>query len=182
MGIVFVAGVHAVGKSTSCKHVANKYGIAHFSASSLIKAEKQNAISSDSKAVTDVDGNQELLLKAVDRKLSQTVSHVLLDGHFTLINAIGSIESIDIELFYKLPLAGIVVYHDKPNEISVRMGERDGHTIQPSDIAYHQNLEIEHAERVSTELGVSIKILNAFDTNGLEHSVSQWLLGDRPSV
>ena len=175
MGIVFVAGVHAVGKSTACQQVSNDSGIAHFSASDLIKAERKNAITDQDKAVADVNGNQQLLLKAIDRKLSQTASHILLDGHFTLINAKGDIEPIGIELFEKLPLSGVVVYHDTPKSIIARMSERGGCVIQKNRVEYHQDLEIEHAQWISVELGIAIKLLNAFDVDGLRQVVSKWL-------
>lgn len=175
MGIVFVTGVHAVGKSTACQQVSNDSGIAYYSASSLIKTEKQSAIADQGKAVANVDGNQQLLLKAIDRKLSSTASHMLLDGHFTLINARGNVEPINIELFKKLPLSGVVVYRDKPKSIAARMSERDGKAIQQDHVEYHQNLEIEHAQQVSTELGVMIKLLDAFDVDGLRKAVSEWL-------
>ena len=38
--IIFVSGVHGVGKTTLCKKIASRYKIEHFSASNLIAKEK----------------------------------------------------------------------------------------------------------------------------------------------
>ena len=40
MNVVFVGGVHGVGKSTACEHVATAQGCAHISASDLIRRER----------------------------------------------------------------------------------------------------------------------------------------------
>lgn len=35
--IIFIAGIHGVGKSTLCKKLSSRYNIEHYSASELIK-------------------------------------------------------------------------------------------------------------------------------------------------
>ncbi len=68
MGIVFVGGVHGVGKSTSCQEVAERTGLQWLTASSLIKAEEQSAVAEHSKVVLDAVGNQELLIRSVRKR------------------------------------------------------------------------------------------------------------------
>lgn len=171
MGVVFVAGVHAVGKTTVCEQVANECKVAHYSASSLIKAEKQSAIADHGKAVADVSGNQQLLVAAVERIRSQSEQVIILDGHFTLINGSGSIEPLSIELFQQLSLVDVVLFRDSPNMIASRMGERDGELPDPDGIAQHQELEIRHAEQVCRELDIPFHVSEAFDLTALAKAV-----------
>jgi len=96
MGVIFVAGVHAVGKTTACTHAARTLSIAHYTASSLIKAEKASAIPEWGKVVADIEGNQNLLIRGVRRVLLENRGRIILDGHFTLPNAKGDIEAIEL--------------------------------------------------------------------------------------
>ena len=79
--IIFVGGVHGVGKTTFCQRLAAESGYSHFAASSLIKQKKETAISTVSKNVTDIPSNQELLLEAIS---DLEASIIILDGHFTI--------------------------------------------------------------------------------------------------
>jgi len=54
MKVIFVAGIHAVGKSSACKLLSSETGTPHYTASQIIREEKASAISEDSKLVTDV--------------------------------------------------------------------------------------------------------------------------------
>ncbi len=175
MGIVFVAGVHAVGKTTACNYAASSLGIAHYSASNLIKQEKASAISQSGKVVVDVEGNQKLLIRGTRKVCEQHRGLIILDGHFTLLRPDGGIEAIPIEIYRQLFLEGIVVYHDKPEAIAKRLSNRDKSSIDPTDVERQQNFEFEQAHLVATELGVPIKPLEAFDESGLVQIVLEWM-------
>lgn len=85
MAIVFVGGVHGVGKSTHCQRISKRAGLQWFMASALIKAEMQSAIAVGSKVVVDPIENQGLLLRGVHNCMRPDQGKVLLDGHFTLL-------------------------------------------------------------------------------------------------
>lgn len=175
MGVIFVAGVHAVGKTTACAHAAGAMDLVHYTASGLIKAEKASAIPERGKSVSDVDGNQVHLICGVEKARMQHQGRIILDGHFTLSKPNGQIEAIAIEVFRALVLDGVVVYHDEPTAIAARLNQRDGENRSPDVIAHHQNAELAHARLVATELNIPLKLLAAFDAKGLVSSIADWI-------
>lgn len=167
MGVIFVAGVHAVGKTTAIEEASRECGVPFYSASSLIKNEKQAAIPEKGKVVADIGGNQELLVRGVNRVVRTSAGRILLDGHFTLQNLIGEIEKIDVDVFRMLGLESVVAYLDDPVNIANRLAKRDGEIRSAEFIARHQEEELSHAQAVASQLGVPLVVLNAFDTSGL---------------
>jgi adenylate kinase len=174
MGVIFVGGVYAVGKTTACTHVAKTMSMTHCTASGLIKAEKANAIPKQGKVVTDIEENQNLLIRGVQRVLVENNGRILLDGHFTLPNREGQIERIAIEVFKALDIQGVVVFHDEPDAIAARFVARDGESRSADVVAQHQGVELAHAQRVCDELGIPLMLLDAFDAVGLTQVVEQW--------
>ena len=65
MGVIFVAGIHGVGKTTASNHAAGILCMGCYTASELIKLERASAIPTSGKAVADIDGNQMLLIRGV---------------------------------------------------------------------------------------------------------------------
>lgn len=175
MGVIFVAGVHAVGKTTACTQAADTLRIAHYAASSLIKAEKADAISAQGKAVIDLDGNQELLIRSVEKACIRHQGRIILDGHFTLLVSDGNIEALPISVFRALRIEGIVVFQDQPAEIAKRLQLRDQESWHPDHIAKHQSAELVHAHAVSAELNIPLKLLAAFNSKGLTDTIVSWL-------
>ena len=78
--MIFVSGVHGVGKSYFCKLVKDSVGIETYSASALISAKKRSGFAKD-KLIPDIDENQQFLLWAVD-ELRTLCQNVILAGHF----------------------------------------------------------------------------------------------------
>jgi adenylate kinase len=155
MSVIFVAGVHGVGKTTVCKAAAESLGVPHYTASQLIRAEKASAVSEESKLVVDVGGNQRLLVLAARREIAQ-YGRIILDGHFTIRTASGVIEPIDTAVFKMLGLNKIVVLLDHPDIIVSRLFNRDGIAYAATSIQEHQDAELNHAWKVSKELNVQI--------------------------
>jgi len=173
MKVIFVAGIHAVGKSTTCMTISDDFGIPHFTASQIIHDEKSSAISEDSKLVADVIDNQRLLIQGVSRLLEG--GRFLLDGHFTMRRKLdGGIEAIHVDVFRWLRVGSVVLFTDDPEEISKRMYNRDG-VLQPVEMFQsHQDAEVAHAKHVATELAVPLVILHAFDTDGMAKAIKNW--------
>lgn len=167
MGIIFVAGVHGIGKTSCCSEVAKLTGYTHHAASSIIKMEKTSAIAEHSKEVRDVMGNQELLIQGVQKLYEAGNVKIILDGHFTILNSQGQIETVDLAVFAELKMDGVVAYRDDPQRIANRLRERDGRECCASTIAAQQCSELEQAQLVATSLQVPIAYLDAFDIQGL---------------
>ena len=171
MGIVFIAGVHGVGKSTHCQQICERTGLQWFMASALIKAETQSAIAVGSKGVVDPIGNQELLLRGLRNCMRLAQKKALLDGHFTLLTADGEIVAINIDVFVRLGLERIIVIRDDAVAICSRLRERDGQDWSISKISAQQDAEINQAHDVATKLRIPVLLIDAFDANGLEKTV-----------
>lgn len=174
MGVIFVGGVHGVGKGTHCQLISQRTGIPWFTASSIIKTEKQSAIAVDTKAVADPNGNQSLLLRGV-RRVTTANSTILLDGHFTILNSHNSIVLIDVEVFDQLQLQGIVVLKDNPSIICNRLRSRDGCEWAVADISSHQETEITHAQMVATKLAIPIMMVESSDNDCFTKAVRAML-------
>ena len=76
--MIFISGIHAVGKGYFCGLVKKELGIEAYSASDLI-AKARNAGFSSDKLVADIEENQQYLLAAV-QELRESGTDFILDG------------------------------------------------------------------------------------------------------
>lgn len=63
--MIFVSGIHGVGKTYFCEMTRERLGIKFFSASELIAERKKQGFSPN-KLVSDIDENQGFLLDAIE--------------------------------------------------------------------------------------------------------------------
>ncbi|MNG63976.1 adenylate kinase [compost metagenome] len=156
--LVFIAGVHGVGKGYLCTHATNELNFLHKSASELIR-EFGDVQLDKNKLTENINKNQLILLTAL-AQLKKGGSNILLDGHFTLLAKDGSITPLDTEVFNEMLLDGIILVTEPENIIKKRIHSRDG-----IDINYDLNnllkSETEHARKVSSYLGIELIELNS---------------------
>ena len=157
--VIFVGGVHGVGKTSLCGEVSKLGGYRHISASSLICAGQEK--DSRDKKVEHIDKNQLTLLRNLE-SAKEKYSRVLLDGHFTLINGRNDIESIDVRVFEAMNPRELVLVKGSPSEIAGRLKNRDGKEQDISFVKRFQATEEKHAQYVSEQIGVPLRI---FDNN-----------------
>jgi adenylate kinase len=159
MSVIFLSGVHGVGKGFLGAPVANSMGIAHFTASQLIREEKGQATWGTDKKTFDLDDNQLALIRAVDQKRS---SHpcILLDGHFVLRDSEGVLTPLATAVFKELHLTGVILLSEESNIIASRLTMRDKGTPDVQAISELADAELTHAQVVCRELGVPLKVLN----------------------
>ena len=138
--MIFISGIHGVGKSYFCNLVKEATGIECYSASSLIKERKKKGFPAD-KRVADIDENQLYLLAVVD-DLRASVGEFLLDRHFCLWNTDGVITRISLNTFTTLRPEAIVLLTETPEIIAKRCQERDNVAHKVSDIKAFQDEEI----------------------------------------
>jgi hypothetical protein len=71
--LIFVGGIHGVGKTTLCKKLTEELHFNHYSASQLIKMLKSENGDGDNKnkGVKNIDGNQDLLITAINQYLDK---------------------------------------------------------------------------------------------------------------
>lgn len=168
--IVFIAGVHGVGKTTLCNSIADAQGLIHKSASQLIREAKESAIARNSKVVADISGNQQLLIDSV-RNITRSGQTLLLDGHFALFNKARKVESIPTKVFSDLGVAAIIVVNDKPSSIITRLRHRDGGDMAIDELKALQAMECRRAKSVSDELGLPLYMVKAFDNSAFKKAL-----------
>lgn len=154
--MIFISGVHGVGKSYFCKKVETVVGISTFSASQLI-SERKNAGFSKDKLIPDINDNQQYLLAAV-QDLSSKFSMFLLDGHFCLLNEEKKVTRIPQEIFIELKPDAIILLTEKTEIIATRRKQRDNINYTESEIQEFQNEEVAYANEVAKTLGIPIKV------------------------
>jgi adenylate kinase len=160
MSLIFLAGVHGVGKGFLGAPVANTLGIKHFTASQIIREEKGQATWGADKRTTDLDDNQIALIRGVARK-RLTHKEILLDGHFVLRNFEGSLNSIHQSIFKGLQLTGVILLTEKTQVIADRIEKRDSRKIDANEILELAEAEYAHAHKVCDELKLPIEIVHS---------------------
>lgn len=145
--MIFLGGIHGVGKTTFCEMLYKELGISYYSASSIISKSKQEALAVN-KHVADIDENQLHLIGPVEL-LKASGKEFILDGHFCLLDKDGIIQRIAEEVFGKLAPEAIVILTTHPDVIAKRRKDRDGIDLSCSEIDDFQRNEIEYAEMIS---------------------------------
>jgi predicted transcriptional regulator/adenylate kinase len=151
--VLFVGGAHGVGKTSICQQYASTHGVIHKSAGQLIKEARGLRSSELSKAVSDIDGNQRLLVDAVGRVRS-SANTLVLDGHFSVFDANYKPTPIPTAVFSVLSIDGVIVVVDSPHAIALRIAGRDGLRIASEDIRALQTSEVQRGMQVARELCV----------------------------
>jgi len=156
--MLFVGGVHGVGKSTMCQKALGPIGYRCETASSLIAAYG-NRVHRE-KMVADVAANQVALLEQLRISRKQYLRFIL-DGHFTLINAKGKIERIESDVFAEINPDRLILIKGDPKVISSRLSARDGRKWDCGLLEKFQHEEEEHAYYVAKKIGVPLQIFDS---------------------
>lgn len=156
--MIFVSGIHGVGKSFFCKKLKHKTGIKYFSASELITLKRKKDFSGN-KLVPDIEDNQPRLLEALE-DLKKSENEFVLDGHFCLLNEVGEITRISSDTFSSLKPDLIVLLTDKPEVIAKRRWDRDKIQEDLVLIESFQKEEKIYATEISKSLGIPLIVSN----------------------
>lgn len=90
--IIFIGGIHGVGKGTICKEISSNTGLIHFTASEILKWEEISE--RGNKFVGNIASTQGRLINGL-KKLIKNNKKYILDGHFCLLNSDGIPSRID---------------------------------------------------------------------------------------
>lgn len=166
--IIFVGGIHGVGKSKLCREFATEFGLTHIIASDLIKSLKTTQTS---KRVKDVGENQSTLIEALEKRILHGKAN-LLDGHFCLLGENDEIQEIPKSTFQDIsPIAALVLYEDI-TIIKSRLEGRDGNFYKTSLLTKLQEHEIQHAKLVCESLNIPLQITKP---NGSRAEISSFI-------
>lgn len=82
--IIFIGGIHGVGKSTVCQQICNKCNIEYLSASKLIKWSELSE-DTKNKKVENLSFTQDRLVVGLRNAVQENKTYIL-DGHYCLLN------------------------------------------------------------------------------------------------
>ncbi len=156
--IVFVGGIHGVGKTYLGAPAAKHLGIRHATASQLIREERGLQTWGSDKRVNGIDENQAALISAATR-LRAEGQRLLLDGHFVLRGTDGRFTEVDIQVFRDLRIGAVVLLAADVDVVIGRLRERGDHSWAEHELRELSEYEEARARRVSNELGLPLKYL-----------------------
>lgn len=156
--IIFIGGIHGVGKGTICKEIASKTDLIHITASEILKWNEIS--SSDNKFVSNISSTQERLINGLKNLISNDKQY-LLDGHFCLLNSNGIPSKIDEETFDFINPKIISIVIDDIEKIVDRLEKRDNKKYDVKILNELQEMEIEYAKYLSKKYSIPyIEIIN----------------------
>jgi adenylate kinase len=161
--ILFIGGIHGVGKGTVCDKIEVETKIKTISASSLLRWNEVSSIPGN-KAVQDITDTQERLIRGMNQL---TDSNYIIDGHFSLFDQDFIITKISKEVFQKINPVHLCVVVNQPNEIAKRLLERDHLVYDTFKLDEMQKIELEHAKNISIMLNVPLTIIENGDISEL---------------
>lgn len=170
MGVIFIAGIYCVGKSTICKKLKEQFLINFYNASDLISNINKEKYGAD-KVVKDKNINQNILVSEVEKILKKQ-DKIILSGHFCIANKNGGIDTLPFDTFSKLNLEKIFVLTRPISKIQEELIKRDSKSYSYEFLNQMQNIEIECAVKVARSLNIGIQIIdmqfNESDINKFE--------------
>ena len=174
MSVIFLAGVHGVGKGFLGAPVAKSLGLNHCTASQLIREEKGRATWGKERLVAEVEDNQLALIRAVTRRL-ESGGTILLDGHFVLRGASGELVKLQVDVFSGLHLSGAIILAEDAAIVVSRLAGRDGFAMSEASIAELASEEISHAKDVCLALQIPLVIIRSPSEVALTNAVTALL-------
>lgn len=157
--MIFVGGIHGVGKTTFCKCFYKRFNINTYSASRLIEQKRNEQFSKDKK-ISNISSNQNVLIDALtELKISE--QHYLLDGHFCLINKHGEVSRIPEETFFDLSPKGIILLIDSVEKIFGRLKQRDKFSFTVNFLERFQNEELKYSKEIANMLNIPYLVHNS---------------------
>lgn len=166
--IIFIGGIHGVGKGTICKEIALKTDLIHITASEILK---WNEISSpDNKLVNNISSTQERLINGLKSIIKNDKSY-LLDGHFCLLNSNGIPCKIDEDTFDSINPKIISIVIDDIGKIIDRLERRDNKKYDINILDELQKMEIEYAKYLSKKYSITYIEIKNNDYESLLNSI-----------
>lgn len=149
---IFISGIHGVGKSTICDKLSNKYGIARYTCSDLIRKINDKLLRENDKRVHNINKTQEALILGVEEFVKE--DKIILDGHFCLLDDSGKVERIPEFVFEKLELSMIIVLYRDAKDIEKSLLSRDQIKYNYNLLNNFQEEEIKYAKEIASKLNI----------------------------
>ena len=165
--IIFIGGVHGIGKTTLCKSVCSEFNVIHHSASELITKHSHIEFQSSAR-VENIDRNQDALIGAINKYLNTNKTY-LLDGHFCLFDQDGRITKMPLSTFMAISPMAIILLHDNPSNIYSRLQDRNREICDLDLLSSFQEQELHYSRSVATKLDIPCLRANPFTDREIIH-------------
>ena len=154
--MIFVTGVHGVGKTVYSELLSKSLGIQKYSSGEiLITAGIQKKAD---KSVKNVMDNQKILIKEIREKRRHT-SDFILDGHLTLINGLGEFERIECRIFQELGITEIIYLLKNTSVVRKQLHDRDGIYWNEKFIKEFVKYDLQYAAIVAERLNIPLHVI-----------------------
>lgn len=160
--IIFIGGVHGVGKGHICQIIKSNVNIIHLTASEVLKWKDISEI--DNKLVQDINETQDLLIVNLEKIVEEDKLY-LLDGHYCLLNKNGESERVPFKTFEDLNLSRIIIVFEDAKTIKKRLEIRDGKDYDLEQLNDFQNMEITYAKELSRKLNLPLLEIQSSNYN-----------------
>ncbi len=149
--IIFIGGIHGVGKGTICSDISLNTGLIHLTASQILKWVEISK--KDNKLVENITSTQERLINGLNNLIKKDKEYII-DGHFCLLNSNGTPNRIDEDTFDQINPKAIVVVIDDVEKIAKRLEKRDGKIYDFLVLNELQKMEVEYAKYLSKKYSI----------------------------
>lgn len=154
--IIFIGGIHGVGKSTFIETIrARCSSVEGLSCSTILKWQNPAH-----KQVESVEANQNRLLANLPYFINEDKAY-LLDGHFCLLTEQGKIERVPLDVFETIKPDMILLLEEKPMVICKRLAKRDSASYTLELVSSFLNEEHTYAQEVADALGIPVVFCNS---------------------
>ena len=149
--LIFIGGIHGVGKGTICNKICEQTDFVHITASEILRWDEISK--PDNKKVENIQNTQDRLIAGLDKALKENENY-LLDGHFCLFNSVGQVEKVPMETFEKIAPKLIAIVTTKIDLIKERLEKRDNKEYDFDLLKSMQTSEREYSQQISLKLNV----------------------------
>jgi len=169
--IIFIGGIHGVGKSTICQKICCELNMEYLSASELINWKDLNE-DIKNKKVKDIPFTQNRLINGLLNTI-QKGRYYLLDGHFCLLNEKAEVEKISIDVFMQINPKALGLILGDIREVKTRLDFRDNRIYEYGLLEQLQNSELDYAKELSVALNVPLYIEEYNDAMNISNHLSK---------
>jgi adenylate kinase len=157
--IVFLGGVHGVGKSSICKKISRYLKIEHLSSGHLLQWQSNNQ-NANEKLVSDIHNTQNRLIQTL-RTTVKPGAKYLLDGHLCLLNKNRKIEKVPYDVFKYISPVIVSILVSKAIEIQERLLQRDNVSYSLDLIQQMQQTEVEYGRELAEYFNIPFLVIES---------------------
>lgn len=169
--IIFVGGVHCVGKTTFSRSIKkNIPQIETLSCSEVLKWKNPS-----DKNVVDIEDNQKRLIANLIEIIDIDKPY-LLDGHFCLLDNENNVERIGEEIFSDINPGIIILLIEDPDIIKKRLLERDSKEYSIEILECLISEEAKYAQEIAQLIEVPIHKIKASEYEKVIGDIKQFVL------